>query len=530
MLITIAVQTAIRKKMPLKEISVLYVALENMHLPLITLAGINVKYGNKLLFKNLDFDVRTGRHWAITGDSGSGKTILLQVIAGNTAVSGGRIIYHFIDEVKLLRQSGSTPGNFQRYIAFAGGKHHFKTLSNTTNFYYQQRYNSSDSEDTLTVLEYLQSVKVNEHKPPYWTLGKAIEALNLSALCDKQTIKLSNGETKRLMIAAALIKNPVVLLLDNPLSGLDADTRGYFNVLLSEIAASGINIVMATSAQDLPDVVTDIAVLSDGEISHRLTRAEFDANYQTNLKETTVDTEALRLLLNTSVPTHSYEQIVGMENVTIKYGDKTVLNNVNWHIATGDRWSLLGPNGAGKSTLLSLINGDNPQAYANNIILFDKKRGTGESIWDIKRKIGFVSPELYQYFPTDNSCLQVIESGFYDTLGLFRPSSPTKATLALNWMKALEIERYGRQLLKNVPASAQRLCLLARALIKNPNLLIFDEPCQGLDDQQQQHFKAVVDAICSISNVTLIYVTHYQHEIPDSVDKVLRLDKGEVVS
>ena len=219
-----------------------------------------------------------------------------------------------------------------------------------------------------------------------------------------------------------------------------------------------------------------------------------------------------------------------MDKVHIQYGDKVILDDVNWELKTGDRWALLGPNGAGKSTLLSLINGDNPQAYANNIILFDKKRGTGESIWDIKKKIGFVSPELHQYFPTDNSCLQVIESGYYDTLGLFRPSNKERAGVALRWMKALEIDQYARTLLKNIPASAQRLCLLARALIKNPSLLIFDEPCQGMDDHQQLHFKNLIDTICSLSNVTLIYVTHYQHEIPNSVDKVLRLDKGKVVN
>jgi molybdate transport system ATP-binding protein len=162
--------------------------------------------------------------------------------------------------------------------------------------------------------------------------------------------------------------------------------------------------------------------------------------------------------------------------------------------------------------------------------LFDKKRGTGESIWDIKSKIGFVSPEFHQYFPVDNSCLQVIESGFYDTLGLFRPSQSSKAALALEWMKALEIEKYARVLLKNIPASAQRLCLLARALVKNPPLLIFDEPCQGMDQHQQQHFKLMVDTICSQSDATLIYVTHYQHEIPASVNHVLKLDKGKEVT
>ena len=218
-----------------------------------------------------------------------------------------------------------------------------------------------------------------------------------------------------------------------------------------------------------------------------------------------------------------------MNNINITYGQKEILKEVNWQIRQGDRWALLGPNGAGKSTLLSLVNADNPQAYANDITLFDRRRGTGESIWDIKSKTGFVSPELYQYFPMDISCLQVIESGFYDTMGLFRPSDPKKSAIALRWMKALEVDRYARVLLKNIPASAQRLCLLARALIKNPALLIFDEPCQGMDLHQQLHFKMLVDTICELSNVTLIYVTHYQNEIPDSVDKVLRLNKGKMV-
>ena len=158
-----------------------------------------------------------------------------------------------------------------------------------------------------------------------------------------------------------------------------------------------------------------------------------------------VDDNELRILLNEHKAKLPYRFIVKMNNVHIQYGDKVILDGINWQITPGERWALLGPNGAGKSTLLSLINGDNPQAYANDIVLFDKKRGTGESIWDIKSKIGFVSPELHQYFPTDNSCLQVIESGYYDTLGLFRQSSKTKADIALRWMKALgKIEKYAR--------------------------------------------------------------------------------------
>jgi molybdate transport system ATP-binding protein len=493
-----------------------------MQFALVNVNNITVKFSEGLLFNSLNFSINVGENWAITGKSGSGKTVLMQVIAGNVGVSCGSIVYNFTNGQPVTT-------NIHRFIAFAGAKHHFKNLSNTSDLYYQQRYNSSDSDDVLSVREYLAAVKVNQHKPAYWTFDKTIAALNLTHLADKAIIKLSNGETKRLMIAAALLKNPILLLLDNPLSGLDVQTRASFNILLKEIVASGIHLIIATSsAHELPDVITNVAVLNAGDISKSLTKQQFEAAVSPTDDKQGIDIPALKHLF-TATQQSPYNHIVKMTDVVIKYGDKVILDKVNWLINPGDRWALLGANGAGKSTLLSLINGDNPQAYANNIVLFDKKRGTGESIWDIKSKIGFVSPELYQYFPTDNSCLQVIESGFYDTLGLFRPSSKAKTELALSWMKALEIDQYARQLLKKIPASAQRLCLLARALIKNPALLIFDEPCQGLDDHQQLHFKSVVDAICSISQVTLIYVTHYQHEIPDSVDKVLRLDKGEVV-
>jgi molybdate transport system ATP-binding protein len=353
-----------------------------------------------------------------------------------------------------------------------------------------------------------------------------ITLLKLNELQDKQLIKLSNGETKRLMLAAALLKNPLLLLLDNPLTGLDVQTRKEFNFIVEEIIASGISIIMATSAHEIPNAITHIAVLKNGNISQSILREAFKPELFVQDTNDEIDNGALKVLLNAGTVKTVYKIIVKMNEVHIKYGDKIILDEINWQILPGERWALLGPNGAGKSTLLSLINGDNPQAYANDIVLFDKKRGTGESIWDIKSKIGFVSPELHQYFPMDNSCLQVIESGYYDTLGLFRPSNKTKSETALSWMKALEIEKYARVLLKNIPASSQRLCLLARALIKNPDLLIFDEPCQGLDEHQQHHFKKLVDTICGLSNVTLIYVTHYQHEIPDSVTKVLRLDKG----
>jgi len=496
-----------------------------MPAPLLSINHATVRYLNNTLFQNLNFIANKGENWALIGASGSGKSALLQTIGGRFNITGGTIDYHFFEDFLAKHEHLNGRVTHHKLIALVEPRHHFKNLSNTSDFYYQQRYNSSDSEDAQTVDEYLGSISPIDSDGRYWTFEKVTALMKLDDLRSKQLIKLSNGETKRLMIAAALIKNPLLLLLDSPLTGLDVQTRAAFSAIIDEIITSGITVIMATSPHEIPAAITHVAVLKEGRIEQTFAKNNFSPDEYLKDDKDELDDNELKVLLNENEGKRTYDYIVKMSKVHIQYGDKVILDGIDWQITPGERWALLGPNGAGKSTLLSLINGDNPQAYANDLILFDKKRGTGESIWDIKSKIGFVSPELHQYFPTDNSCLQVIESGYYDTLGLFRQSSKTKAETALRWMKALEIEKYARVLLKNIPASAQRLCLLARALIKNPDLLIFDEPCQGLDAHQQHHFKTLVDTICGMSNVTLIYVSHYQQEIPDSVTKVFELTR-----
>lgn len=497
--------------------------------PLLSLNNITVRYLNHTLFTNLSFQINKGEHWALVGESGSGKTSLLQTIAGKYNIVGGSAEHYYYQE--YLRQNPLHGEVFTHHnlVAEVSQKHNFRNLSsNASEFYYQQRYHAADSEDAPTVENYLSSIEAPEVSHAYWTYDKAIHTFKLESLLDKQLIKLSNGETKRLLLAAAVLKHPLLLLLDNPLTGLDVQTRATFNLILSEITQSGITVVIATSPTEIPDAITHVAVLHKGKIVHKLTEEEFTPELVELTPVFSPNQEELQALLSlNNIP--AFDTIVQMDNVSIKYGDKLVLDNVNWQVKQGEHWALLGHNGAGKTTLLSLINGDNPQSYAKKITLFDRKRGSGETIWEIKKKIGFVSPELYQYFPYNNTCLQVVESGIYDTLGLVKQSDPQHAATALRWMSLLEIEQEAGKLLKDVSASTQRLCLLARALIKNPPLLILDEPCQGLDQHQQEQFKQLLNTICSNSSTTLIYVTHYQQEIPECVTKVLRLANGKVI-
>lgn len=438
--------------------------------------------------------IEPGQLWAIIGESDSGHSALVNSIQAKN--------------IENVHQ-----------------KHHFRNLSNTNDFYYQQRFNSSDSEDALTVMDHLQTIKSTKG---YWTTDKVIDLFDLKNLLPEQIIKLSNGETKRLLIASALISNPEAITLDHPLTGLDVATRNKFGNILQSISESGISVLIATNPLEVPEAVTHVAVMRDNEIIFHDIKQNFRPQNFDFGKEIVIDTKKLEGLLSHHQP-QSFNTIIQMNDVVVEYDGKKILDHINWHVTQGERWSLSGPNGAGKSTLLSLVNGDNPQAYANNIVLFDRKRGSGESIWDIKKQTGYVSPELFQYFPTDSSCLHVIESGFYDTIGLFRPADADREEHCREWMQLMNIQQYSHRLFSMVPTSVQRLCLLARALVKSPTLLILDEPTQGLDVMQQQFFTKLIDEYCSISNVTVIYVSHYEHHIPKAVDKHIRLMSGRTV-
>lgn len=236
-----------------------------------------------------------------------------------------------------------------------------------------------------------------------------------------------------------------------------------------------------------------------------------------------------------------------MRNVNVTIEGKKILNDINWTVKSGEKWVLSGDNGAGKTTLLSLISADNPQAYINNIVLFDNKRGSGESIWDIKKKIGFVSPELHSYFLRGQginnsipglknkkgiysklSCIDVITSGINDEVGFSSSDSKNQVEMAEKWMNLLSLSHLSESAYVNASLGQQRSLLLARALIRLPPLLVLDEPCQGLDQKQTSLFTSLLFQINQLINFTLVYVTHNKNEIPEWINRMIILDKGEI--
>jgi molybdate transport system ATP-binding protein len=220
-----------------------------------------------------------------------------------------------------------------------------------------------------------------------------------------------------------------------------------------------------------------------------------------------------------------YSDVVNMKNLTVRYGEHVVVSNINWHISHGEKWALLGPNGSGKSTLLSFIFGDHPQAYSQPLILFDKQRGTGESIWDIKKQIGFTSSEMHLYYRENVSCLKVVASGFFDSIGLFRQCSEEQLQIVEQWFSLLGVSHLMERSFLHISSGEQRFMLFIRALVKNPGLLILDEPFHGLDASRKAICTVIVESFCNQADKTLIYVTHRREEIPVCVTHFMELKK-----
>jgi len=475
----------------------------------IHIENLKVKQHGNVVLDGISFDLLPGQHLAITGGSGSGKTTLTKSIAGHLFHEGSVIIKE--------ENSDNPP-----FVLLVEHRNEFKNLSNQSNFYYQQRYNSTESEDALTVNQelntYFEKIFPNEEHSA--TISFWLHRIGLEHRSNTPLIQLSNGEHKRLQLVKALMLQPDVLIMDQPFTGLDVQSREIVNKVFNEVSENTM-LIMIPGHEELPSCITHIAELENGCIK------QFCSKDQYKKVENKKQSFILAQLSFTLENSNEFSSAVYMKDVSIRYDEKIIFENVTWNVQKGDKWQVKGANGSGKSTLLSLINGDNPQAYANEIYLFDKRRGSGESIWDIKQKIGYVSPELHWYFDKTISVFETIASGFFDTMGLYRRLSEEQETLIAKWLAVFHLSEQAFKLLSNLSVSQQRLVMLIRALIKNPALLILDEPCQGLDDQQTADFIYLIDHFCQ--DKTLIYVSHYDHEVPSCINKKLELKEGTAI-
>lgn len=462
----------------------------------------------------LEWTIEENQQWAIIGPNGAGKTLIADMVQQKFALKEGEVCFKTAGKINELVKS----------IAFKD----IYSLADCKNSYYQQRWHATETEEVPTVQELMQTYTGTEE------LKKVLAIFKIEELLPKKLIYLSSGELRKFLIVRTLLIRPHILILDNPFIGLDAPSRNLLIEMLQQMTRlKGVQIVLLLSnPEDIPEMITHVLPVYNRTCLLPQSREEFLKDrdligllFPSEIENQPANTPDIILPIDKNKTPSPHRVTLRMEQVCIRYGARTILKELDWEIKNGEKWALFGPNGAGKSTLLSLVYADNPQSYANTLYLFDRKRGSGESIWDIKKRIGYVSPEMHLYYQENVPTLHIVGSGFFDSIGLYRKCNPDQEAIASEWMKVFGIDHLRNRLFLTLSSGEQRLALLARAFVKDPDLIILDEPLHGLDINNKKKVARIIEQFCSRAGKTLIYVTHYPHELPACVDKRFELIK-----
>ena len=463
----------------------------------------------------VNFEACEGEHIAIVGPNGGGKSMFVDMIVGRHPLLMHDPDYDFAPSTKPLVSDNI------KYITFRdtyGG-------DNDRTYFLQQRWNQLEiDESTPIVKDKLEEAyqMAGDDTPERRELQKHIYQLfHMEHLMNKYVILLSSGELRKFKLASTLFSEPRVLIMDNPFIGLDAETRDQLKDLLKNLSSErALQIILVLSkSDDIPEFITHVVEVKDMKVLPKVTKQQYLDSRQPVpahvLNPALV--QAIQDLPYSDREYHS-EEVVKMNKVSIRYGERTILKELDWTVNNGERWALSGQNGAGKSTLLSLVCADNPQSYACDIALFGNPRGSGESIWDIKKHIGYVSPELHRSYQRDLPAIRIVASGLMDSVGLYVKPKEEDRDKCRFWMKVFGLEGLEERGFLKLSSGEQRLVLLARAFVKDPELLILDEPLHGLDNVNRRLVKDVIEAFCQRKNKTMIMVTHYKEELPACID------------
>lgn len=465
----------------------------------------------------VDFQLCDGEHLAIVGPNGGGKSMFVDMLTGRHPLLLREPEYDFAPHSSRMVSDNIKSITFRDTY---GG-------DNDRTYFLQQRWNQMEiDKETPTVRQLLErdfTLSGADTPERREMQSRLYHFFGMEHLLDQYIILLSSGELRKVKLAGVLFATPRVLIIDNPFIGLDRETRQQLRNLLTMIVSEqALQIVLVLSKSDeIPEFITHVVEVCDRIVGSKMKRKDF-LDCRQPLSAHVLDEQRRNAIL--SLPQRKdttllagTDEVVRMNKVSIRYGKRTILHNLDWTIRCGERWALSGQNGSGKSTLLSLLCADNPQGYACDIRLFGHQRGTGESIWDIKRHIGYVSPEMHRSYHRDIACLRIVASGMKDSVGLYVRPTEKELQQCHFWMHIFGIEEMENRSFLSISSGEQRLVLLARAFVKDPDLLILDEPLHGLDNINRQRVRDIIDAFCSRPNKTLIMVTHYDEELPGCI-------------
>ena len=487
--------------------------------PLIAVENARLPINRRRVLAIDGFAIRPGEHWCVLGGNGAGKTSLAKLIRG-----------------ELIRG--------RQYVSYAEGFDPAADLD-TVSFEEQQRLWSLDNrhdisefnaeaKDQGTTVARLISPSADPVLLQRKDVLEMLTRLNLDALLDRGIRFMSSGQIRKAMIARALLNKQSdksrVLVLDDPLEAIDRQAQPVVKTLLQQwMDGCDATLLLSRRESEVLPGVTHLAIMEELEIVEQ------------GPLEQVRTTDAFRRVANPQVTlkvdipyqagdrdsSEARQPPIRLHKVSADYGEKPILNQVTWLMDVHHHTLIEGPNGCGKSTLLSLIDGENHKAYGQEVYLFGVRRGSGESVWDIKSHFGVVSNEIHNKYVKGWRVLDVVISGFYDSVGLYDDSGASQVDTANQWLSCFSMAHLAREYFREISFGQQRLILLARAMVKQPDVLILDEPCVGLDDYYRRLVLAFIDRIADQTPTQMIYVSHTEGEEPRCINQRLRFEPSK---
>jgi molybdate transport system ATP-binding protein len=511
--------------------------------------AVSFLLGDEVVFPKLTWRWNAGEQWAILGPNGGGKSLFIQAMQGRLQRIGGDFSCGFESESgdgRAVEGSAAPEAGIVEVSPRVQGE-----LARQVSGFYQARWYGGQEDDGRTVEDFLSQPSVEGilpfevnarcSDPIHFARARRryVRWLDFSALLHRKLAYLSNGEQRKALLIHALLKFPRLLVLDDPYGGLDAATRVNLRATIRQLMDRGSRVLVSVSRpEEIPSGVTHVLLI------HRLQIAA------QGLKEDVLGLERTRRLFKKEkpasrpgdvgqrirkVPTRrpvrrsgDSSPIIEMRNVHIEDRGKIILDGIDWVVKPGERWALTGQNGAGKTTLLSLIQGDHPQVYAQNIRFFGAEVSSTQSVWKTRMRIGWMSPELNLHYPADWPCLEVVCSGFFNSIGLYHGCSTAQRSTARRRLKTMGLSNIEGTAFGGLSTGMQRLALLCRAVVKEPRLLLLDEPCQGVDSRHSTMILEAVDRLVAQTGAALIFVTHHHGELPGCITHSMTLEKGRV--
>lgn len=508
---------------------------------LIKIDNCRVENKRGIVIKNVSWEMNTSEAWLITGSNGGGKADFLNALSDS---SGMRFAPNVTAPAEQCTDSF--------YSTVFQGSVEIVSLERAARIIQEEREND-ESEYTEGGVDIgrtgrgfiaegiVGKVKKGSTLPE---VAFQLDAYPEIKLCGVQNILdrglkyMSTGEIRRTLLARALVSKKRLLILSDPFAGLDAESRSILLEFFNTIAEKQLNdendspfprIILAMERYvEIPRAITNVIEFSEGAVSFCGKRAEFEQFLEQRKNALADQKEQERLEFAESVKKVSAEidhvmgvekdslpeTLIEMNDVNVSWGDHAVLRHVNWSLRRGEHWLIQGPNGSGKTTLLELITGDNGQVFSNDVRLFGKRRGSGETIWDIKHRLGIVSYRLHvEYRMVGSSLLDVIVSGFHDSIGLYKTPSDIEIDAAKKWLSLGGFAGREEETFHTLSYGEQRAILILRAAVKCPSILILDEPCHGLDEDFRQKILDLLEIIAESGTTTLLHVTHEMSEV-----------------